>query len=107
MPPLFDKNQQLDESEIVDSLSNKAPRSHTAMLILQGFNPETGNMENFAEHYERACTRDNTTMANFYASDKESDTRRHKKLSKKFKEREDNGNKHHKKNSSLYCSLHG
>ena len=34
MPPLFDKNQQLDESELVDSLANKAPRSHKAMLIL-------------------------------------------------------------------------
>ena len=27
MPPLFNKNQQLDESEIVDSLANKAPRT--------------------------------------------------------------------------------
>ena len=41
MSPLFDENQQLDESEIVDSLSNKAPKSHKAMLISQGFNPET------------------------------------------------------------------
>ena len=39
MPPLFDKNQQLDESELVDSLNNKAPRSHKAMLVSQGFNP--------------------------------------------------------------------
>ena len=41
MPPLFDKNQQLEKYELVDSLANKAPRSHKAMLILQGFNPET------------------------------------------------------------------
>ena len=26
MPPLFDKNQQLDESELVDSLTKKVPR---------------------------------------------------------------------------------
>ena len=38
MPPLFDDNQQLDESELVDSLANKAPRSHKAMLISQDFN---------------------------------------------------------------------
>ena len=37
-PPLFYKNQQLNESELVDSLSNKAPRSDTAVLISQGFN---------------------------------------------------------------------
>ena len=41
MPPLFDENQQLDESELVDSLSNKAPRSHKAMLISKGFWIET------------------------------------------------------------------
>ena len=39
MPHLFNDNQQLDESELVDSLAKKAPRSHKAMLILQGFNP--------------------------------------------------------------------
>ena len=42
MPPLFNDNQQLDYSKLVDSLANKALRSHKAMLILQGFNPETG-----------------------------------------------------------------
>ena len=47
MPPLFDKNQQLDESELVDSLANKAPRRHKAMLISQGFNPDTGDLETF------------------------------------------------------------
>ena len=44
MPPLFDENQQLDESELVDSITNKAPRSHKAMLISQGFNPETRDL---------------------------------------------------------------
>ena len=50
---------------------------------------------------------DNIAMANFYASDKDSDTKGHKKRSKKFKEREDNGKKRRKKNSSIYCSLNG
>ena len=50
MPPLFDKNQQLEEYELVDSLANKAPRSHKAMLISQGFNPVTGYLENFVDH---------------------------------------------------------
>ena len=47
MPPLFDENQKLDESELVDSLANKAPRSHKAILISQGFNPETGELATF------------------------------------------------------------
>ena len=49
MPLLFDENQQLDKSELVDSLVNKAPRSHKAVLISQGFNPETGDLATFIE----------------------------------------------------------
>ena len=69
MPSLFDENQKLDESELVDSLSNKAPRSHKAMLISQGFNTETGYMETFVEHFEQAETTDNIYGAKFAASD--------------------------------------
>ena len=56
MSPLFDENQQLDESELVYSFANNNPRSHKAMLISQGFNPETGYMETFVEHCEQAET---------------------------------------------------
>ena len=87
MPPLFDKNQQLDESKIVYYLNNKAPRSHKAMLISQGFNPETGDLETFVEHCERSDTTNNIAVAKFSDSDENSDTKRHKNHSK-FKERE-------------------
>ena len=50
---------------------------------------------------------DNIAVAKFSASDRESDTQRHKNCSKKFKEHEKNGKKYRKKKSSLYCSLHG
>ena len=90
----------------VYSITNKAPRIHKDMLISQGFNPETGNLATFVEHCERAETTENIAVANISASDKDSDTKRHKKRSK-FKEREDNGKKHRKKNYSIYCSLHG
>ena len=106
IPPLFDENQQLDESELVDSLANKALRSHTTMLISQGFNIETGDLETLLEHCKQATNTYNISVARFYASEKDSDTKRHKNCSK-FKEREDNGKKHRKKNSSLYWSLHG
>ena len=77
------------------------------MIILQGFNPETGYLETFVEHCEGAETTNNITVSNFSDSDKDSETKRHKKSYKKFKEHEDNSKKHWKKNSSIYCSLHG
>ena len=110
MPPLFNDNQQLEKYETVDSLANKAPRTHKDMIISKGFNPETGDLATFVEHSERAETTDNIAMAKFSASDEDSNTTRNKKRSKKTKEREYRGKKHHKdslrKNSSLYCSLH-
>ena len=57
-PPLFDESQVLEESELVDFLANKAPKSHKAMLISQGFNAETSSLETFVEHCERAETTD-------------------------------------------------
>ena len=58
LPPLFDESQVLEESELVDFLANKAPKSHKAMLINQGFNPETSTLATFVEHCERAETTD-------------------------------------------------
>ena len=106
IPPLFDENQQVIKSELVDSLANKSPRSHKAMLISQGFNPETGDLETFVEHWKRAETTDNIPGAKFAASDEDSNTKK-KKKSSKFKERDENGKKCHKKQSLFYCSLHG
>ena len=69
MPPLFDENQQLDKSELVDSLANKAPKIHKAMLIYQGFNPETGDLATFVEHCKRSEIMDNIAVATFSVSD--------------------------------------
>ena len=96
IPPLFHENQQLDGSELVDSLANKAPRSHKAMLISQVFNPETGDLETFVEHCKRAETTDNIAGAKFAASDEDSNTKR-KKRCPKFKEQDKRGNKRVKK----------
>ena len=65
MPPLFNENQQLDESELMDYLANKAPRSHKEIMILQGFNPETGYIATLIEHCKWAYTTDKISMANF------------------------------------------
>ena len=102
--PLFQESQKLDKSELVDSLANKAPRSHKAMLIYQGFNPETGDLETFVEHCERAETTDNIAGAKFSASDEDSDTKRKKK---RLKSKDEHGKKRQKQHSKLYCSLHG
>ena len=82
MPPLFDENQKLDESELIESHANKAPRSHKAILNSQGFNPETKDLATFVEHCKRAETTDNITKAKLATSDKESNTKRKKNISK-------------------------
>ena len=87
MQHLFDENQQLDKSELVNSLANKAPRSHKVMLIYQGFNPETGYLETFVEHCKRSETTNNIAGAKLATSDKDNETNR-KKNRTKFKERD-------------------
>ena len=104
MPPLFQENKQLDESELVDSLANKAPRRHTAMLISQGFNTETGDLETFMEHCKQEESTDNISGAKFSASDEDNDTKNKKKCPK-FKEQDEHAKKRHKKHSSLYFLL--
>ena len=85
MSPLFNENRQLDESKLVDYLATKAPRSHKAMMISQGFNPETVYLATFSEHCERDETTDNIAMAKFYVSDKDNDSKKNKKRSKRTK----------------------
>ena len=63
MPLLINENQQLDESEIMDLLVNKPPRTHKAMLISQGFNPKTGDLANLLKHCKQAGTTDNIATA--------------------------------------------
>ena len=83
LPTLFEDSQIIDESELVDSLANKAPRSHKAMLIAQGFNPETATLETFVEHCERAETTDDIVRAKLAASDEDSDPRKKERTKSK------------------------
>ena len=50
LTPIFQESQKLHESELVNSFAKKALRSHKAVLISQGFNPETADLETFVEH---------------------------------------------------------
>ena len=84
IPHMFNDNQQLDESELVDYLTNKAPRGHKEMMTSQGFNPEMGDLATFVEHYEQNEPTDNIAMAKFSASYEDSDTMK-KKRSKETK----------------------
>ena len=102
---MFNNNKQLDESKIVDLLTNKAPRKYEAMIISQFFDTKTGDLVTIEENCERADTTNNSAIDNFLASHEYSDTMKNKKRSKKTKEREDSGKKRRKK-SSPYCSLH-
>ena len=106
LPPLFQESQRLNQSELVHSLANKAPRGHNAMLISQGFKPETRDLATFVEHCERAETTDNIARAKFAASDEDSETKRKKKCLKS-KGQDDHGKKRQRQHLKLYCSLHG
>ena len=103
LPPLFDEYQVLEESELVDFLANKAPKSHKAMLISQGFNPETSSLATFFEHCERAATTDEIASAKFVASDEEIEVRKKKRT----KSKDDHGKKRKKRSTKMYCSLRG
>ena len=83
---------------MVDFLANKAPKSHKAMLINQGFNPETSTLETFVEHCERAETTNDIAGAKFAASDEESEPRR----KKRSKTKSDCGKKHIKRSTKIY-----
>ena len=98
MPPLFQESQKLDESELVDSLANKVPRSHKAMLIYQGFNPETRDLETLVEHCDWAETTNNISGAKFAASDEDSEPRKKNHL----KSKDEHGKKRQKHHSKLF-----
>ena len=66
------------------------------MLILQGFNPETGDLATFVKHCERAKTMQDIAVAKFSASVEDSETKRDKKRSR-FNEHEENCKKRLKK----------
>ena len=104
MSPLFQESRQLDEYELVNSLTNKAPKSHKSMLISQGLNLETVDLETSAEHCEQAETTDNIAGAKFTALDEDSDTKRNKK---RLKSKDEHGKKLQKQHSKLYCYIHG
>ena len=97
MPHPFEDSQILDESELVDSLANKASRSHKAMLIVQGFNPDTATLETFVDHCERAETTDDIDRAMFAASDKDSEPRKRKRTNTK----NDHGKKRIKRSTKM------
>ena len=55
------------------------------MLIAQGFNPESADIETLVEHCERAETTDDIAGAKFAASDKYSDPWKKKRVKSKDK----------------------
>ena len=83
--------------------ANKALRTHKAILISQGFNPEISNLETFVEHCKRAETTDDIAGAKFAAFDEDSEPRKKKRT----KSKDDNGNKRKKRSTKMYCPLHG
>ena len=50
--------------------------THKAMMIAQGFNMDSADIETSVEHCERAETTDDITGGKFSASDEDSETRK-------------------------------
>ena len=73
------------------------------MLISQGFNTETANLETFVEHCERAETTDDIAGAKFAASNEDNEP----KNKKRTKSKDEHGKKRKKCSTKQYCSLHG
>ena len=73
------------------------------MLISQGFNPETADLETFVERCERAETTDDIAGAKFAASNEDNEP----KNKKRTKSKDKHGKKLKKRSTKLYCSLHG
>jgi hypothetical protein len=76
----------------MDLLSTKAPKEHKALMIKQGFNPETSTIKAFVETSERAETEDNVYQERkgFFNSNNNSsseDERHRKKKQKPAKAR--------------------
>jgi hypothetical protein len=56
--PDFNDAQKLPDKDIMDVLATKAPKEeHKALMIEQGFNPETSTVEEFVEISKRAETK--------------------------------------------------
>ena len=103
LPPLFEDSQKFDESELVESLANKAPRTHKAMLIDQGFNPKSEYLKTFVEHCKRTEKMDDISGAKFAVSNEDSEPRKKKRPKSKDK----HSKKRQKRSTKMYCSLHG
>ena len=88
---------------MVDFLANKAPKSHKAMLISQGFDPETADLTTFVEHCERAETTDDIASAKIAASDEEQEP----KTKKSRKSNSDRGKKRTRHSYKKFCTQHG
>ena len=107
MPPLFDPNQKIPATELLDILASKAPQAHKAIMIEQGFDPQTATIQEFVEISERAETKEALTQnkqARFSAEDSDSEdsqkkSRRNKKLRKNRKESSPR--------QSYFCKHHG
>ena len=65
------------------------------MVIAQGFNPESADIETFMEHCERTETTDDIAWAKFAASDEDSEPRKKKRV----KSKDEHGKKHLKRPS--------
>jgi hypothetical protein len=58
LPTLFDATQKIPETKLLNILASKAPTRHKAIMIKDGFYPQTATIEAFVEISKKAETKD-------------------------------------------------
>jgi hypothetical protein len=108
MPPLFNQTQKIPEPELLDILASKAPQNHKAIIIEQGFDPQTATIQEFVEISECAETKEalgnlhtKSTREDYYDSDDSERGRQNKKPKKTRRELSSS------QRQAYFCKHHG
>jgi hypothetical protein len=107
LPPAFAAGQKVTETDMMDILASKAPKSHKELMTDHGFDPQTATKAEFVEICERAETKEallDKRSAYHHCSendDSSDDNRQAKKPKKKHKT---SGSR---QKAEFYCKEHG
>ncbi len=109
LPPAFEALQRVSETDMMDILASKAPKSHKELMTDHGFDPQTATTAEFVEICERAETKEALQSRDKQdpGSDGDSsDNEEHRPRKPKKKARTSSSYKS-KERFEFYCKEHG
>jgi hypothetical protein len=108
LPPAFAAGQKVTETDMMDILASKAPKSHKELMTDHGFDPQTATKAEFVEICERAETKeallDKRSTHNHYSDNDDSSDDNHASKRPKKKPKKESS---YKSRSKYYCTEHG